>query len=406
MNTSLVAATSAFLFLAPFAGSAGLRAGLLTLAGLLLLARARELQPLAASLPRAVLVTFAAWSLLAIVSLAWSVDRAYTRGELKSEVLYPAMALAVFYAAAALDPARWRPWWRALLLGSLTMLLGLVLQEFLPFALSRHSVLEQRGPWSTHLVLVAPLLFVLGWPRPLGDGLPTWLQAVALAVLLFAAWETENRVMWVAFGTQLVVAMALWRATPAMEPTRARDLKRLTVAAALVVCAAFAGALIERNERFFGKQAPVTTSFERDLRPKIWAKGIEQWRQAPLLGHGFGREIAAQAFIPLTPRVADHPEIRHAHNTFIDAAIELGVVGLAVLLAMLGALAWTYRGFLRSAPTAPLGVLGLTLLAGFVVKNLTDDFMYRHNALVFWALNGMLLGLGSAAARGGGAEKR
>ena len=78
---------------------------------------------------------------------------------------------------------------------------------------------------------------------------------------------------------------------------------------------------------------------------------------------------------------------------------------LTFLLALLGALAWTYRGFLLRAEAAPLGVLGLTLLAGFVVKNLTDDFMYRHNALVFWALNGMLLGLGSAARRDG-ADKR
>jgi hypothetical protein len=28
-----------------------------------------------------------------------------------------------------------------------------------------------------------------------------------------------------------------------------------------------------------------------------------------------------------------------------------------------------------------------------VVKNMTDDFLTRHNALVFWALNGMLAGL-------------
>jgi hypothetical protein len=27
------------------------------------------------------------------------------------------------------------------------------------------------------------------------------------------------------------------------------------------------------------------------------------------------------------------------------------------------------------------------------VKNLTDDFLHRHNALVFWAFNAMLLGL-------------
>jgi hypothetical protein len=40
-----------------------------------------------------------------------------------------------------------------------------------------------------------------------------------------------------------------------------------------------------------------------------------------------------------------------------------------------------------------LGAIGLALLAAFLVKNLTDDFFNRHNALVFWALNGMLLGL-------------
>jgi hypothetical protein len=38
------------------------------------------------------------------------------------------------------------------------------------------------------------------------------------------------------------------------------------------------------------------------------------------------------------------------------------------------------------------------MVAGFVVKNLTDDFFYRHNALVFWALNGMLIGFGARGA--------
>ena len=394
MNTSLLAATSAFLFLVPFAGSAGLRAGLLTLAGLLLLARARELRPLASSVPRGVATAFVAWAVLAIASLAWSVDRGYSLGELKSEILYPAMALAIFYAGAALRPERWPVWWRALLAGSVAMLAAITLQEVLPFALSRHSVLEQRGPWSTHLVLVAPLLLVIGWPAPWGAGRPPWVQAVALAALLAAAWATQNRMMWIAFGVQLALAMALWRAMPAMQPTHARDLRKLTIAAAIVVVVAFAAALVERNERFFGEDAPVSRSFERDLRPKIWARGIEQWRLAPVIGHGFGREIVAGAFVPLTPRVADHPEIRHAHNTFIDTGVSLGVVGVAVLLVLFLELAREYARYLRRPELAPLGVLGLTLLAGFVAKNLTDDFMYRHNALVFWALNGMLLGLG------------
>ncbi|HUP96972.1 MAG TPA: O-antigen ligase family protein [Usitatibacter sp.] len=397
MNTLLVAATSAFLFLAPFAGSAGLRAGLLTVAGVVLLTQPRALRSLVGALPRVVLAAFTTWCVLAAASLAWSENRGYTLGELKSEILYPAMALAIFYAAAAIAPMRWRLWWRALLAGSAVMLAGLLLQEVLPFALSRHSVVEQRGPWSTHLVLVAPLLFVFAWPPPWGEGRPPWMQAVALAVLLLAAWQTQNRVMWVALGLQLLLAMALWRTLPAMEPTRLRDLRRLTIAAAAIVAVAFAAALFERNERFFGENAPMSTSFERDLRPRIWSKGVEQWRAAPLVGHGFGREIAAPAFVPLTPHVADHPEIRHAHNTFLDVAVSLGVVGVFTLVVLLGSLVREYALYLRRPDVAPFGVLGLTLIAGFLVKNLTDDFMYRHNALVFWSLNGMLLGLGHAA---------
>ena len=35
---------------------------------------------------------------------------------------------------------------------------------------------------------------------------------------------------------------------------------------------------------------------------------------------------------------------------------------------------------------------GRSLVAGFCVKNLTDDFLHRHNGVLFWALNGMLVG--------------
>ena len=79
---------------------------------------------------------------------------------------------------------------------------------------------------------------------------------------------------------------------------------------------------------------------------------------------------------------------------FVDAALQLGVVGLAILVALLLAFAREYARFLAHPAIAPLGIVGLAVLAGFIVKNATDDFFHRHNALVFWALNGMLLGFG------------
>jgi O-antigen ligase len=126
---------------------------------------------------------------------------------------------------------------------------------------------------------------------------------------------------------------------------------------------------------------------------------VGQAPEAPWLGHGFGREILGAAFEPLTPQRPNFPALRHAHNTFMDMALEVGAVGLAALLGLLLALARRYGAMLRDPRLAPLGMMGLALLAGFVVKNLTDDFLHRQNSLVFWALNATLLGLARSAAR-------
>src|SRR5690242_7752894 len=193
MNTLLVAATSAFLVLAPFPGSAGLRISMLLAGALLLVLRPRELRLAFSELPRGVAAAYAAWAALAIASLAWSVQPAYTRAELKAEILYGAIAFLVFHCAASLDASRWRAWWHAALAGTALMALWFVLQEVLPISLPRHTMIEQRGPWSTHLVLVMPLVFAASWPRPWGGGRGALFQAIAFGLLLLAAWQTGSR---------------------------------------------------------------------------------------------------------------------------------------------------------------------------------------------------------------------
>jgi O-antigen ligase len=165
------------------------------------------------------------------------------------------------------------------------------------------------------------------------------------------------------------------------------------------VLVAAAGAMVaERNDRIYA-DAPVVTHLEHDLRPAIWRTAAQVIADAPLLGHGFGREIRADAFRALKPEGGEHPEVHHAHNVFLDVAVQLGFVGLAVFVALLATLAAAHARLLASPRAAPLGLLGLIVIAGFVTKNLTDDFFHRHNAQVFWALNGLLLGLGRRLAR-------
>ena len=89
----------------------------------------------------------------------------------------------------------------------------------------------------------------------------------------------------------------------------------------------------------------------------------------------------------------------HAHNTFLNRTLETGLPGLAAFLLLLGSVAVAFRRVARSSDpgTAAIGAAGVALVAGVVIKNLTDDFFVRQNALLFWSLVGS--GLGAAAAR-------
>ncbi len=390
-NRVLVAASLAFLFLVAFASSAGLRATALFACACALGARWRTFAPACAAFPRDVAAAWCAWALLGVASVAWSVDRAYTLGELRAELLYGALAFGVFFLAAACEAVRWRTWWIALVAGTALAMLGQVLQDVLPFAISRHQVDGGPGPYSTQLVLVMPVLFALAWPGPWGFGRGAWALALAMAVIGAAAFYTGNRIVWLAFAAQTCIAALAWRRLPSTDPKRMRGARRLIVWAGVVVALAFVASLMERSERFFHHPTRVAASLETDLRPRIWSLAWKEFCGAPWLGHGFGREVLAPVFVPVTP--PGQPEVRHAHNTFLDVALELGVVGLAAYVAVLLALAGHYRSWLRNPALAPLGMMGLALVAGFVVKNLTDDFLHRHNALLFWALNGMFLGL-------------
>ena len=390
MNSLLAVASSAFLFLAPFSGSAGPRSAALIVAAIALAATWRaNVEPRLARAPRALAMAFAAWALLALASLAWSVNPRYTLDELRNEIFYATLA-AIVYFFAAQQPGRWRGWCIALLSGTLVVFLLNVAQEQFGFSVTRHGVFEQRGPWSTHLVLVAPLVLALAWRPPWGAGRGIALGAAATVLLFYAAWETENRIIWVALAAQFLIASVL---RPAAANGGTNSLRIVAVAAALVATAALAASIADRSAMQF---AGAADSLERDVRPRIWSVAWEKYKQAPLLGHGFGREILASDFIPQTPRVLNHPQIRHGHNVFVDMALGLGLVGLAAFVAVLALLAREYAAYLRSPALAPLGVLGFMVVAGFLGKCLTDDFLHRHNALVFWALNAMLLGSGRA----------
>ena len=76
----------------------------------------------------------------------------------------------------------------------------------------------------------------------------------------------------------------------------------------------------------------------------------------------------------------------------VDRAIKDVVVPIADLIEELLTGLHAAAGLREAPPRRHVAVLGLVLVAGFALRNMTDDFLVRHNAVLAWALAGALLG--------------
>jgi O-antigen ligase len=394
-------ATGIFLFVMPFTSSVAVRncaMGLGFAAMLVLLWKRRVTPPPVPSLLwRAIVV----WAAYCAATWLWSVDRAYSGRELNPEVLLPIISFGVFFAGA--DAPAVRRWSWTLLLGVAALAL-LALAE-VAWTGTWHPLRLHAGVgwYSTWLAMVFPLVLALALPLPQVHGIAgSWRWMVLAALLLLiggSAYLTLNRFVWPAFATSLAVFCALSVSRGRMN---GQDRKRLLAMGALVfavILGSFALAAANKARLDYPDAATVQESLAQDARLKVWRHALSRISESPITGHGFGRGILSQEFVT----TLDDPDLWQAHNVFLDILLELGALGLLAFLFLLLALVSRYVAYLRaeSMPLNALGAIGAALLVGFVAKNITDDFFAKHVALLFWSLNGMLIGFGERLLRNG-----
>ena len=389
-------AAAAFLFLAPFPSSAGWRtfALLAALAAVAWLALREGEAPGFARVPRPVAITALAWIAWCVASLAWSDDRAYSFEELRRELGYGILAFAVFFAGMrATGTAHVAI--RAVLAGALVLGALEWVRLVFPGVPLAWKYQAAQGYFSTHLVIAAPLLAVVAWPRPDGMGASRGALAALAVGLLAGGLASENRMLWLALGVGTLVAFAAFRRV-APRVALARSTQPAFLLAVAVIALLVAASWEYKSARYYPQADGPVTSLSFDERPAIWSSA-----EAPLLarlwiGHGFGREIAGGAIERGLAERGSANRFRHAHNVFLDVVLQLGLVGLALFAALLVAVAVAFARAARAPGGAPLAIAGLAMLAAYLTKNVTDDFYYRPNSLVFWAVTGLLLGLASA----------
>lgn len=389
MNWLSIAAWNAALFLssALFSHNVALRLILLGLAALVVAAVIARERQLLRVLPPIWLPLFL-WSAWCALSLHWSLNPELSEKEFRNEIVYTSFAFYVCYIGAQAKNAT-----RVMLPVVAMAAVGVCAAAIYSFGAGQelYSVGWHGGPGdhSTALLALMPCVIAAlwyagrtGWPSSVRIG-----SLLMVGLFLVSAYTTQNRTVWVGFAIELLVigALLLFRG-PAPASTR-----RVAVAAALAVVAVAGGMMLRvQSEREAGG---VARSFDQDPRFAIWPKVVENIERRPLTGYGFGRGILGRSL----PLESKEPVAWHAHNFFLDIALQAGLPGLALLLVLLGA---TLRqGMLsamnRSDAAAACGIALVAVVIGMATRNMTDTLLVRQNALFYWGLVGVLLAWGA-----------
>ncbi|KIX12921.1 O-antigen ligase family protein [Dethiosulfatarculus sandiegensis] len=330
------------------------------------------------------------YALAAAMSLIWAVDFAYSLRELRAEVL---KGLVIFYTGFHFleNEDNARQLWSTFLVGLAIMVVAGIVMFFMDGgSLTTHAVRAGSlhngyGSLSTYLVTVWPFLFLA--PRVVKAPKPWVTWPVFFGLTLFLVFMTYSRSAWLAITALSCLGLFL------LSKKRLRAALIMVIGFFLVVAVLFTlpgsrhgeswDALFEEPGQVGGTTGDLLT---------LWHFSYEQMKQRPFQGIGLGRHSFSKSFPEF--RRTHQPLLWHAHNMFVDLALQTGVQGLAAILLIFAVLVWCLW---PNSPPAKgnwlscFSMAGFLSVVGYAMRNLTDDFFCDDSSLMFWLVAGLAL---------------
>lgn len=257
----------------------------------------------------------------------------------------------------------------------------------------------------TALLLLAPLVIAIAWTRYRRHGVAITLAlASGLAILL-----SGSRGAWLGVGVAAILAIVRAvsrpgaRLSPAALPAaaRARPILLVPVVVAGAVGLVLAPSLLQRFAQGGGT-----------LRLDLWRSALAIFADHPILGAGPGTWV--QLKVEANPAGVANLILPHAHDMYVQAAAELGIVGLVagaiLVLAVLRRL-WVGRRSTESEASGGRSTLSLesgavlVSLAAFAAQSVVDNLsnlpfvILIVISLVAWVDGGMARDARGAAPR-------
>jgi len=247
------------------------------------------------------------------------------------------------------------------------------------------------------LLLYLPLLLslLLGW-RPAARP-RLILTAVSLLTLLTAAilLLTQSRSGWLGAAGGLLVLLILWVAVLPPSPRR-RWFGRAAAALLVLGLAAIAWIGPERLQTAWDDPSQLSQTAVGSLgsvgfRQEVWRWAVTAVGDFPFTGVGLGAfRVVVRRLYPLN--VNPTYDIAHAHDIFLQTALDVGLPGLIVYLALLLLAFWLgWQAARRDDALRPFALGLLAGLAALHIYGLTDALaLGSKTGLSFWLALGLL----------------
>jgi O-antigen ligase len=353
-----------------------------------------------------------AFLLLHVVSTIPAVNPGYA-AERSSNL---AGLLATFFLAAYLGRdrrARFAMLWMLLTIGAVTSAYGIAQHHGYDFSVWQRSLevpVERGVSFFGHATFTASVLIQL---IPIGAGLAAasrWPGRVAAGVLTipmlyhlsFSGARMANLAFLISVAAAGLCWLWQWRTSAGLS-SRTRALQFAAAGLLVVAGGAIAGGFVVRAWQVKGSDVFAIQQSSLALRIYNWQTASRMIYAHPLGGVGAGNyAIVSPSYWNDVERMrtARHGRwMQEAHNEYLQTAAELGLPGVAILLALFAYAAVMALETYARADTRADRTMGLALFAAVLAlgvdANTTFSLQAPGSALVFW----VVLGLISAAHR-------
>jgi O-antigen ligase len=332
-------------------------------------------------------IPFAAWFLIALLSLIWAVHPEYSIGEIKAEIIYGFLSFLIFFHATR-SSHELRLWAFALSASALAIALIALIHFLRGLNPYPEGVLWSGAlSYAAYLTTVLPMLVAMTILRP---GYRRVAMLCLIPVLLLIAFWTTNRGVWLYLLVEAAVFGGLYLIRAELHPKTKKAAITIVVASMIVLTGSFFYAAKGKLGLTGGPGEIIAGTAEADKRPQLWIDSITWIRKRPFTGAGFGIMVLGRE-LQKQQKDLNHT---HAHNILLNYALQLGLAGPFLIAFLFYSVARQFWKLIRSSDKElqTFGIAGMAIVSGVLAAGMIEDLFARHNGWLFWSLVGILLG--------------